>query len=92
MDLVVLAVTDKQRDAEPILDEARTFVACHGVEAEYVWECGHVSDTVVSQCKEKGCGMVAMGAFGDSRLREALVGSQTRRVLTRCECPVLMNR
>jgi len=92
MELVVLAVKDDEDEAEFVLQEAGNYVSSHNLEAEYVRKAGPVSQTVVDQARELNCGLVAMGAFGDSRLREALVGSQTRRVLVRCEQPVLMNR
>ncbi len=90
--LIVLCVKDTEQEAQPLLEEARQYLLPHGVEAEFVWQAGTVSKAIVAQVKEAGGGMVAMGAFGESRLREVLLGSHTRRVLLACTCPVLLAR
>ncbi len=90
--LIVLCVKDAEQEAQPLLEEARQYLASHQVEAEFVWQAGTVSKAIVAQVAEAGGGMVAMGAFGESRLREVLLGSHTRRVLLACACPVLLAR
>lgn len=90
--LLVLAVTDTEAQAEPLLEEARRYLAPHRVPAEFVRREGPVSKAIVEEVRRAGGGMVAMGAFGESLLREVLLGSHTRRVLEACQCPVLLVR
>lgn len=90
--LAVLCVKDEQEEARPLLKEARSYLDAHGVEARFLWKQGTVSQAIVAQTGEAGGGMVAMGAFGESRLKEVFLGSHTRRVLVACDCPVLLTR
>ena len=90
--LVVLCVKDTKREAQPFLEEARQYLLPHEVEAQFVWQEGTVSKAIVTQVQAAGGGMAAMGAFGESRLREVFLGSHTRRVLLACHCPVLLTR
>ena len=92
--LIVLCVKDTEREAQPFLEEARQYLMPAGrrVEAQFVWQKGTVSKAIVTQVQAAGGGMAAMGAFGESRLREVFLGSHTRRVLLACHCPVLLTR
>ena len=90
--LVVLTVTDSEAQAQPLLEEARRYLTPHRVQAEFVRRQGTVSEAIVAQVGSVGSGMVAMGAFGESLLREVLLGSHTRRVLQACRWPVLLVR
>ena len=92
LSLIVLCIKDVEQEARPLLEEARQYLLPHGVEAEFLWQKGPVAKAIVAKVKEAGGGMVAMGAFGESRLREVLLGSHTRRVLLACTCPVLLAR
>jgi nucleotide-binding universal stress UspA family protein len=92
LELLVLTVAENERQAQPILEEARQYLLPHQVEARLLWRSGTVSDAIVAQVTEAGGGLVAMGAFGQSRLREVFLGSHTRRVLLACEFPVLLTR
>jgi nucleotide-binding universal stress UspA family protein len=92
LELLVLTVAETERQAQPILEEARQYLLPHQVQARLLWRSGTVSDAIVAQMTEAGGGLVAMGAFGQSRLREVFLGSHTRRVLLACEYPVLLTR
>jgi nucleotide-binding universal stress UspA family protein len=41
-------------------------------------------------CRDIDADLVVMGAYGHSRLREAILGGATRNMLEACEKPVLM--
>jgi len=110
LELIVLCVKDTEREAQPLLQEARQYLLPPGervedlahrrvgelahrrVEAQFVWQGGTVSEAIVDRVQAAGGGMVAMGAFGESRLKEVFLGSHTRRVLLACHCPVLLSR
>jgi nucleotide-binding universal stress UspA family protein len=92
LELVVLTVAETERQAQPFLEEARQYLLPHEVEARLLWRAGTVSEAIVAQVNEAGGGLVAMGAFGQSRLREVFLGSHTRRVLLACDWPVLLTR
>jgi nucleotide-binding universal stress UspA family protein len=51
-----------------------------------------VSDVLTRYAKEKGADLIVMGAYGHSRLREAIMGGATRDMLEASEIPLLMTR
>ncbi|MDF3413375.1 universal stress protein [Sulfitobacter sp. M57] len=51
---------------------------------------GSISSTLERRATELGCGMIVMGAYGHSRLREAIFGGTTRNILANATLPVFM--
>ena len=65
----------------------------HGVRAEVsvlARSEPRISDVLMRHLREQGADMLVMGAYGHSRLREAIVGGATRDMLERAEVPVLL--
>lgn len=73
--------------------ETAVMLARHGVKVSlaHVPSAGHtVGEALCRRVAESGAGLLVMGAYGHSRLREALIGGPTRDILRRVPCPVLM--
>lgn len=49
-----------------------------------------VSDVIARHCGDQSADLLVMGAYGHSRLREAILGGATRNTLEHAEIPVLM--
>jgi nucleotide-binding universal stress UspA family protein len=49
-----------------------------------------VADTLLRHGEDQGADLLVMGAYGHSRLREAVLGGATRHILERTRLPVLM--
>lgn len=49
-----------------------------------------VSDVICRHCTDVNADMIVMGAYGHSRLREAILGGATRNMLEMSEFPILM--
>jgi nucleotide-binding universal stress UspA family protein len=65
-------------------EEVLTYLRCHGIEARArVVEpiTGAVGDTLLSIAGEDDVGLVVMGAYSHSRLREMLFSGVTRHML-----------
>jgi nucleotide-binding universal stress UspA family protein len=65
----------------------------HGVKAEVAVLArtqSRVSDVLARHAREINADMLVMGAYGHSRLREAILGGTTRNMLEKAEIPVLM--
>jgi len=95
--MVVTTVADdagERPKAEAVLDEARELASAYqDVETEFVLLEGEETEVLVTRCAdEKACDLIAMGAYGESRIREWLLGSTTSGVLVRAQCPVLLAR
>jgi nucleotide-binding universal stress UspA family protein len=50
---------------------------------------GEEGEQILANAKSHGCDLVVMGAYGHSRVREALLGGATRHVLRNMQVPVL---
>ena len=67
----------------------------HGVKAEVsviARTLPSVSEMLARQVRDQDADMLVMGAYGHSRLREAILGGATRNMLERTEVPVFMAR
>ena len=82
--------TDKRAPAEALV----AYLGLHGVKAEAVaFELHHhqsVGHGLLEQAQKVNADLLAMGAYGHSRLREMILGGATRDVLAQASVPVLM--
>lgn len=65
----------------------------HGVRADIsvlAKTLPRVSDVLCRHCRDVDADMIVMGAYGHSRLREAILGGATRNMLEMTELPILM--
>lgn len=70
-----------------------TMLARHGATPSVVIEVQtlpRVSDSILRHMRDIEAGLLVMGAYGHSRLREAILGGATRRMLEQSEVPVLL--
>ncbi len=73
--------------------EGAKYLARHGIACEMVeLPRGErdVAATLLAAAEVRGCGMIAMGAYGHTRLAELVLGGVTRRMLSAPEIPVLL--
>lgn len=69
------------------------YLVRHGVKAQVsvlARTMPKISEVLARHALEEGCDMMVMGAYGHSRLREAVLGGATRAVLETTVIPVLM--
>lgn len=64
----------------------------HGVAADYraIVSRNTVTETLLAEIEQTGADLHVMGAYGHSRLREAILGGASRGVLRRMTAPTLM--
>jgi nucleotide-binding universal stress UspA family protein len=86
----VLTVREKSEEF-PAGDVAR-YLSRHGIHAEIHAEEPHgsIADTIAGVAQRVGAGMVVMGIYGHSRLRELLMGGVSRTMLDRSTIPLLL--
>ncbi|MCF4129862.1 universal stress protein [Methylobacterium sp. SyP6R] len=89
----LVGVTD-----EPVPEATRwraiRHLARHGIEATVHTIPGGVpvAEALLSHCADRGADLLVMGAYGHSRLREAILGGTSRTILASMTVPVLMSR
>lgn len=92
--LIILSVADNHN-----LREARE-MAESGIEIARAHECaaatlvieGRTDQVVTMKAEELGCDLIVVGAYGHSRIREAMLGSTTTSLITRAKKPILLVR
>ncbi len=95
-EVVDIAIVDPSEHAPDRSDpggELAQVLARHGVRAEIsvlARTLPRVSDVVLRHIAETGADMLVMGAYGHSRLREAILGGATRHMLQDATVPTLM--
>ncbi|MCH7628611.1 MULTISPECIES: universal stress protein [Novosphingobium] len=86
----LLTVREKSDDFPA--SEAASYLSRHGIHAE-VHEAepnGTIAFTIEQTALRVGAGLVVMGLFGKSRLRELLLGGVSRSMLDRSQVPLLL--
>ncbi len=73
-------------------DRAARYLSRHDVHAEIICRPrdGSVTETIRASARKLGVGLIVMGAYGHSRLTEALLGGVTRDLVTDSEIPLLL--
>jgi nucleotide-binding universal stress UspA family protein len=87
----IVTVTEGNREF-PATDAAR-YLARHGIEPElHEWpaEGRSVAQALCAAAGEVDAAYIVMGAYGHTRLREAVLGGATRDMLRECRLPLLL--
>lgn len=86
----ILTVREKSDDYPAA--EAASYLSRHGIHGECheAERQGSISATIEAFAAEKGAGLIVMGLFGKSRLRELLLGGVSRALLDRATVPLLL--
>lgn len=89
---VVTITGDKALDRD-IQDGLRRHLKAHAIEADLIERPAAGADAgsaLLEFCRSSGAGLLVMGAYGHSQLREFILGGATRTVVAEADLPVLM--
>jgi nucleotide-binding universal stress UspA family protein len=88
----VAVVTVKEKPGGFPATDAMSYLSRHGIKAELVElaRSGSTEETLASEAARCGAGLLVMGAYGKSRMREYLFGGVTRYFLEECQKPALL--
>lgn len=82
-----------QAQAKRILDEAEAVARKAGVAAQSRTAVSDIPyELIISTAEAEGCDLVFMASHGRRGLAGLLIGSETHKVLTHCQIPVLVYR
>jgi nucleotide-binding universal stress UspA family protein len=73
-------------------DVSSELPACPFITDDIIVKIGNPVEEILQEVEANGCDMVVMGAHGHGILANAMMGSTSRRVLRRCNKPVLVVR
>ncbi len=94
---VNVALVDPPKDAPDRSDPAGAFaqfLARHSIKCEISVMSSRadtIAETLRQRATEDGCDMIVMGAYGHSRLRQALFGGTTRSMLEEAPLPIFFD-
>jgi len=73
-------------------ERARQFLSLHKIDArvDVLDSSGPPAPLILQRVKELGAGLLVMGAYGQPKLREFVIGSVTRTILEACPVPLLV--
>lgn len=92
MECHIVAIRNKQPDLQERLERASETLAQHGFAVTSSLLEGDIAGQLLEYQKMHGIGLLVMGAFAGSRLRQLFIGSNTLKVLTGSAVPVLVYR
>jgi nucleotide-binding universal stress UspA family protein len=90
---VVRVVRDEFDDRDEIGPRLVQHLARHGVDAQFreLSSTIPVAETLLSHVADAGSDLLVMGAYGHSRLREAILGGASRGILKSMTVPIFMS-
>jgi len=90
--LHVLVVSEAHDDEKPLQEEVESFLTPYKVDWHLERGAGDPCEVITAKARELNADVIAMGAYGHSRIKELLVGSTTDYVIRNASCPVLVYR
>jgi len=90
--VTVLSVHDKEMFRSRLLEEAQSYLKPYKAQVDLVGVSGNPEKEIIRVAGERHCDLMIMGAFGHSRIREAILGSTTEQVVRKADVPVLLSK
>ncbi len=88
--MYVLIVGDRETDS--LSDEIQDYLKSRTIRVTYEQRNGDPGKEIVAYAAECDAGIIIMGAYGHSKLRELVLGSTTSHTINHAPCPVLLVR
>ena len=86
----VLLASFQETTEKRLEQEVKEYLDSHKLNFHLETAEGDPAEAIVVRAEEIGADIIAMGAYGHSRIKELLVGSTTEYVLRNARCPVLV--
>ncbi len=92
IDCHLVAIKNNEADLEVKLEHAAAQLTERGLNVTSAFLEGNINEQLVQYQQEHNIGLMVMGAFGHSRLRQLFVGSNTLKMLEKSEIPLIVLR
>ena len=90
--LTVVTVSDDKKSGEDILSQADDNLKDYKISYDKVLKDGETVSAILGLCKEDSYDLLAMGAYGHSKIRELILGNTTVQIMRKVNCAVLLCR
>jgi len=88
--VTLISVSEDADLGKHCCDEALSYLKNYQITTDSQVISGHPDEVLVSYALSNHFDLIAIGAYGHSRIREAILGSTTEHVLRAAHCPVLL--
>lgn len=88
--VTVLTVSEHKEEAEHIIEEGQKYLASYDVECTGKIVSGAPDSQICEYAHTHNFDLLVMGAYGRSRILEAILGSTTESVMRKAQVPVLL--
>ena len=92
MKAVLLSVGAETAENRSRLEAPAALLAKAGFETRTILKNGDPDEVIGERVEAEDIGLLVMGAYGHSRIRNLVIGSTTTAMVRRCKIPVLMFR
>ena len=89
-ELTVLAVDKNPEMARSVAEEGKKYFESHNLSAATEVRKGNADEEILNLSDESQTDCIVMGAYGHSRIREAILGSITERVMRNARTPLIL--
>ncbi len=90
--LTIVTVSDDKKAGEDILSQADDSLKDYKITYNKVLEGGETVSVILELCKDGSYDLLAMGAYGHSKIRELIIGNTTVQIMRKVDCAVLLCR
>ena len=91
--VVITAAESEQEDrAQQISRDAADLVKAHDYSALTMVVKGQPADALIEHARDENCGLIVVGAYGHTRIREMIIGSTTTQIIHKSHLPVMLVR
>ncbi len=86
----VFTVDNNEDIAKVVLTEGEKYLESFDIQIQTNGRRGHPDDEILNFVGEKNIDLIIMGAYGHSRIKKAIIGSTTERVMRNARIPILL--
>lgn len=88
----LLTVGPETAEARQRIEDAAHLLRSKGYDVEHSIEPGEAEAVIAAKVALSGIGLLVMGAYGHSRIRNLIIGSTTTEMIRSCKVPILLFR
>jgi nucleotide-binding universal stress UspA family protein len=92
LDCEMLSVGEATPESTRQMDASASLLRDAGYQVKTKFESGQPETVITREVEAEAYGLMIMGAFGHSRIRNLIIGSTTTEMLRSCKIPVLLFR
>jgi len=90
VELTVFTVDNNLDFANQFVNEGKKYLDSYEIQVRTITRSGHADEEIIKFAHEEQFDLIIMGAYGHSRIKEAILGSTTAQVMRSTKIPLLL--